>query len=171
MIKCYTNYPMTADETTYFVKEVILLSYDRDKYAEIEYNGEIHSIKGGYLYKDKELTKRIKRWKYKVPTEHGKTIPTRKEYAAEVKNLRKGKKSKSYYLLFGNSRAYGRGKKFKNKIDAIRALAHAPVYTEMLKNYHYNNFYVVNKTDTGLVPYQDQYPIRLHKKYVKFAMM
>ena len=171
MIKCYTNYPFYDDDVTYDVKEVILLSYDRNKYAAVEYNGEVHSIKCGYLYKDKELSKRLKRWKFKVPTEHGEKIPTRKEYAEESKNDRKQKKSESYYLLFGNSQLYGLGKKFKNKIDAIRALAHAPAYTEILKHYHYNNYYIVNKTDTGLVPYLDQYPIHLHKKYVKFALM
>lgn len=162
---------MSYDDIAYDVKEVTLLSYDRNKYAEVDYNGEIHSIKGGYLYKDKELSKLLKRWKFKVPTERGEKTPTRKEYAAETKNLRKRKKSESYCLLFGNSRSYGRGKKFKNKIDAIRALAHAPAYTEMLKHYHYNNYYIVNKTDTGLVPYRDQYSIRLHNKYVKFALM
>jgi hypothetical protein len=170
MIKCYTNYPFYDDDVTYDVKEVILLSYDRNKYAEVEYNGEIHSIKGGYLYKDKELSKRLKRWKFKVPTEHGEKIPTRKEYAAETKNLRKRKKSESYYVLV-DSITYRLVKKLKNKIAAIRALAHAPVYTEMLKYYGYNNYEIVNKTDTGLVPYRDQYPIRLHKKYVKFALM
>lgn len=160
---------MSEDETTYFVKEVTLLSYDRNKYAEVEYNGEIHSIKGGYLYKDKELSKRLKRWKFKVPTEHGEKTPTRKEYAAETKNLRKQKKSESYYFLV--AAIYSRVKKFKNKIDAIQELAHSSVYTEMLKYYHYNNYEIVNKTDTGLVPYRDRYPIRLHKKYVKFALM
>jgi hypothetical protein len=56
----YTNYPFAelgdVPLETATVREVTVLSYDGDKYAQIYIENKILSVKAGYLYADAKLT-------------------------------------------------------------------------------------------------------------------
>ena len=54
-MKAYTDYPFTQDSCVE-VKEIDVLSYDRNKYAVVEYQGEEYTIKRGYIWRDVALT-------------------------------------------------------------------------------------------------------------------
>ena len=52
MTKCYTDYPLFEEEygKEAPMREVNPLSYDGDKYCQVEFEGKTYEIKSGYLY-------------------------------------------------------------------------------------------------------------------------
>ncbi|HET8685206.1 MAG TPA: hypothetical protein VFM18_00925, partial [Methanosarcina sp.] len=59
--KAFTDYPVFdgTDDGNHNIKEVLVLSYDGDKYATVLYNNFESEVKVGYLWKNKELNKRF----------------------------------------------------------------------------------------------------------------
>ena len=58
-MKAYTDYPFEGNENGSTI-EVEVLAYDRNKYAQVNWNGEIHEVKTGYLYREPERQKNLK---------------------------------------------------------------------------------------------------------------
>ena len=53
-MKAYTDYPLCHREEYKLapIREVTIISYDRNKYCKIEFNHEVFEVKSGYLYKE-----------------------------------------------------------------------------------------------------------------------
>lgn len=72
MKKLLTDYPLFEDEWNKVVFRVVnVLNYDGNKYCDIEYDGNVYSIKRGYLYRSrrKRMVKHetMCRWFNKTP--------------------------------------------------------------------------------------------------------
>ncbi|HET8687941.1 MAG TPA: hypothetical protein VFM18_14970 [Methanosarcina sp.] len=121
-MKAYTNYPLDGNENSIII-EVDLLSYDRNKYCNVLFNGEIQSMKAGYLYRDPELKKHIGNWLLKVPFEIGMKMPTKHQYENE---RRMNRLDKTSYLVYNTASSapyhkdYGNRFEFKNLKDALK---------------------------------------------------
>lgn len=121
-MKVYTNYPLDGNENSETV-EVDLLSYDRNKYCNVIFNGEIQSMKSGYLYRDPKMKKHVGNWLQKVPFEIGMKMPTNHQYENE---RRKNRLDKASYLVYNtaSSAPYHKDNdnlfEFKNLKDALK---------------------------------------------------
>lgn len=89
MFIAYTNYPFPELGDPGIVRQVRVIAYDRNKYATVLVGNIVSTVKAGYLYSDKELSKRFRNSKwYNVPVIAGDPLPTRREMAAEKKDDR-----------------------------------------------------------------------------------
>lgn len=50
----YTDYPI--GNGPHMIREVVVLTYDGNKYCQVKYNGVRYEVKRGYLFSDPELT-------------------------------------------------------------------------------------------------------------------
>lgn len=116
-MKAYTSYPLEGRPG---VIEIEVLSYDRNKYCTVRYNGVEYEIKRGYIWKDTALTKSFAEieW-YLLPEDAWSKKPTRRQAYQERKHDKRHKGIK-YALNLGGSR-----KEYKNLSDALSAFASA----------------------------------------------
>lgn len=114
-MKAYTSYPLECHPG---VTEIEVLSYDRNKYCTVRYNGVEYEIKRGYIWKDPALTKRFSEieW-YLLPQEPWGTSPTRQQAYQEMKHDKRRKRI-NYTLIFRDCR-----KDYKHLSDALAAFA------------------------------------------------
>ena len=99
-MKAYTDYPFEGNENGSTI-EVEVLAYDRNKYAQVNWNGEIHEVKTGYLYREPERQKNLKYSELiALPIEVGGKKMTKKEVSKYIKeeNRRKTK----YFVWVGS---------------------------------------------------------------------
>lgn len=118
-MKAYTVYPI--NDTYGQVKMVEVLSYDRNKYAVVQYNGEHHEIKQGYIWKDDKLTKRFTtfHWAMLPHTPDG-LKPSQLRANMERKHNNRDKRT-IYWLCYAN----GKSRRYKNVLRALDAFAHS----------------------------------------------
>ncbi len=99
-MKAYTDYPFEGNENGSTI-EVEVLAYDRNKYAKVKWNGEIHEVKTGYLYRTPE---KIKTLKYSeviaLPVEVGGKKMTKKEVSSYIKE--ETRRRTKYFVWVGS---------------------------------------------------------------------
>lgn len=128
-MKAYTDYPLNGNENSAII-EVELLSYDRNKYCNVLFNGEIQSMKAGYLYRDPDLKNYLGDWVLKVPCKLDMKKPTKHQYENE---RRKNRIDKTRYLVYNTdySTKYGTCdfSVFKNLKDALKKANKIPFFS------------------------------------------
>lgn len=104
-MKAYTAYPLKGHPG---VTEIEVLSYDRDKYCTVRYNGVEDEIKRGYVWKDPALTKRFTdiHWML-LPRNSWEAKPTRLQAHQELKKTYRSKKTDYFVYLDGRKKIYG----------------------------------------------------------------
>lgn len=145
-MKAYTSYPLECHPG---VTEIEVLSYDRNKYCTVRYNGVEYEIKRGYIWKDMALTKSFAEieW-YLLPEDAWSKKPTRRQAYQEMKydNRRKGTK---YALNLGGSL-----KEYKNLSDALSAFASSSqdgwLLRSVRKGYSFNAGPILERVDGWL---------------------
>jgi len=108
-MKAYTDYPFIelgdiAGKVAP-VREVEVLTYDRDKYALVLFDNVYQSIKAGYLYKTNNVSTirsrkapNVNRFDlYSLPIEDGGTSHNRKQVTEYLKTIRKRKTTYRFY--------------------------------------------------------------------------
>lgn len=121
-MELYTDYPLKEDGDTQKIVKVTLLSYDRNKYCEVKAeDGEVYSVKSGYLFQDQALTQRLtSRQIFSVPAEVGDPKPTKLQIENELREKRKHLVTYSLRILVGQSAKVIR---FKNLQQALHHVA------------------------------------------------
>lgn len=115
-IAAYTDYPIEDGTFEAGVKEVQVLSYDRNKYCTVLRNGFETEIKAGYIYLDKGLTRRFKdRHLLSLPDTPEGTMRTRQQLAGDLRYL---KKVKTKYIVVADPS--GRYHPVAGKIRVVR---------------------------------------------------
>lgn len=94
--KAYTDYPIEDGTYDAGVKEVEVLSYDRDKYCTVLRNGFEDEVKLGYLFTDPELKRRPGKAKVMSLPESPEDEP--KTRLQVFKDLRLKRKVKTSYM-------------------------------------------------------------------------
>lgn len=97
-MRAYTDYPLPGNPDAHVV-EVLVLAYDRNKYATVRYEGETDSVKCGYLFQNEALTRPIPAlaW-HLLPTEVDGPRVTRRQAHGALKAQRRAKETR--YVLW-----------------------------------------------------------------------
>lgn len=134
-MKAYTDYPMIGYRIGSFVNleivQVDVLSYDRNKYCKVRWNGEIHEIKAGYLHRLPDLSDKSWRWLYSLPIGINEKKPTRHQIQAELKEIRK---KSTRYIVYDDNFGQKAFSRLSSALNAMRNLEsgelikHSPMY-------------------------------------------
>ena len=119
-MKAYTDYPFVGQDTYGRVKEVDVLSYDRNKYVSVRYNGENYEIKRGYIWKDSGLTKGFPTIAWtSLPFEPDEAKPTKLQANKERKQIKRAKTT--IYRLYTSNKC----RQYRNVLRALDAFSRA----------------------------------------------
>lgn len=116
----FTNYPIEGSPLGDVVK-VEVLTYDRNKYALVRYQGHIDEVKAGYLMRDHRLDKPLSHLTLALlPYTLEGTRPSKQKAQQEVS--RKRKLRKTYYCVIRNNNGAAENQgEFSNLRDALKA--------------------------------------------------
>lgn len=121
-IRAYTDYPLYGDKSQ-AVKEVQVLTYDRNKYALVLHKNTEEVIKAGYLFKDPHMSKRLTlAMLLALPRTTAEAAPTRHQTRNAIKRHRRFSKTE-YAVKAEKLRTYA------NLRDALVAFKSSPVGT------------------------------------------
>lgn len=149
--KAYTDYPIEDGTYDAGVKEVEVVSYDRDKYCTVLRNGFEDEVKLCYLFMDPELKRRPGKAMVMALPESPEDEPKTRLQAYEA--LRLGRKVKTCYMtevvqdLDTNRGWFGDRQGFSNLREALRYVKQAM---------QADNFVVLEKWSQGHVTSSDQ---------------
>ena len=119
-MKAYTDYPLLDPATDNEVKEIDVLSYDRNKYVVVRYNDEEHEVKRGYIWKDSKLTKGFPTIAWtSLPSAPHEVKPTKIQANKERKQINRSKTT--VYRVYANNKY----KQYRNVLRALDAFSRA----------------------------------------------
>lgn len=116
-IKVWTDYPLTHTDD-HVMKEVTLLSFDENKYCQVEYLGEVYEVKAGYLYKTSDTFNMCGLSYYSVT----KLLLPRKEFSLWRK-IERREKSKVCYSIAVDDECMHNSRRFSSLREALFTLA------------------------------------------------
>lgn len=121
-MRVYTDYPMSLENGHVINSEIVqvdVLSYDRNKYCKVSWNGEIHEIKAGYLHRLPNLSDKSWKWIYSLPIEINEKKPTHHQIQAELKEIRK---KSTQYIVYDDNFFQKEFSRLSSALNAMRNL-------------------------------------------------